>query len=133
MKIDRPIIFFDGNCIICSNFVDFVINNQAKDHSLFIASLQGQTAKSILPLHFLEKKESVLFYGTKNEIDEKFFAIINILKRLKFPYYFVGFLFSILPIKLLNIIYDFFSVKRSLFLNSRCRTPSEIERSYFLP
>ena len=44
----NKILFFDGYCTLCNGFIDFIFRYDQKQN-LLVASLQGKTAKSLLP------------------------------------------------------------------------------------
>lgn len=45
---DGPVVFFDGDCILCNGFADFVMRRDRR-HALRLATLQGETAAALLP------------------------------------------------------------------------------------
>lgn len=47
---DRRIIFFDGDCLLCNRFASQLAKLD-KQHRLFFAPLQGDTAQRLLPEH----------------------------------------------------------------------------------
>ena len=59
MEQERPIVFFDGVCNLCNGFVDILLRLDKK-HVFRFASLQGQTAKTLLPPEDLEKLLTVI-------------------------------------------------------------------------
>lgn len=135
MKVDRPVIFFDGICNLCNSSINFVLKFRAKEKLFFVASLQGQTAKSILPLHYLEELSSIVFHDSNGHIATKSQAIIEICKLLRFPFNIIGRLLSFIPHSYLDVVYDFIAKKRYSWWGkkSQCRLPQESERFIFLP
>lgn len=134
MKVDRPIIFFDGICNLCDSSIDFILTHRSLEKELFVASLQGQTAKTLLPLHYLEGPSSIIYYDANGEILLKAQAILEIVKLLKRPWCYLSF-FSVIPLKYLDQIYDFIAQRRYRFWGKKaqCRLPLESERYIFLP
>jgi predicted DCC family thiol-disulfide oxidoreductase YuxK len=127
------IVFFDGYCILCNGFVDFLLKVDKKQ-ILSFASLQGETAKNVLSAAHTEKTDSVIFKGDQNSISVKSGAVINILFSL-------GGLWKIsrymrfIPANLLDYIYDFIAKNRFKWFGKRnaCRIPNESEKGRILP
>ena len=46
--LDKPIIFFDGVCVLCNGFADFILKWDKKKF-YYLAPLQGAHAKKTLP------------------------------------------------------------------------------------
>jgi len=135
MKVDRPIIFFDGICNLCNSSIDLVLKFKTKESLFFIASLQGQTAKSILPLHYLEDLSSIVYYDANGHILTKSQAILEICKSMAWPIKVLGKILSFIPSQYLDKVYDFIASKRYNWWGkkSQCRLPNESERFIFLP
>jgi predicted DCC family thiol-disulfide oxidoreductase YuxK len=135
MKVDRPVIFFDGICNLCNSSINIFLKFRSLEKDFFIASLQGQTAKSLLPLHYLEDPSTIVFHDTNGEIFVKSKAIIEILKLCKKPWCYIVHLLSLIPEDFLNRGYDFIASKRYRWWGKRsqCRLPTESERYIFLP
>lgn len=45
---DSPIVFYDGNCALCSRVVQWFLKHD-QQQVLFFAPLQGETASAVLP------------------------------------------------------------------------------------
>ena len=135
MKVDRPVIFFDGICNLCNSSVDFILKFRAKEKLFFVASLQGQTAKSLLPLHYLEDLSSIVFQDANGHIITKPEALLKISQMLQFPFNYLGRILSFIPYKYLDVVYDFMAKKRYNWWGKKaqCRLPQESERFIFLP
>ena len=57
----KKIIFFDGVCNLCNQFVDFVLKAD-KNKQIKIASLQGETAKKTLIQEDLTNLSTVIYF-----------------------------------------------------------------------
>ena len=134
--LDKPIVFFDGECILCNGILDMMlaIDTQAK---LRVAPLQGDTAKAMLPPLPQDPEEWSIYY--LDELDETGLyyqseAVIQILRRL-------GGVWSLLavggtiPLPIRDAVYRFVANNRYRWLGKRdqCRLPTEEERDRFLP
>lgn len=47
-EINKPIIFFDGECNLCNGFVDLLLDIDLQQ-KFYLAPLQGETARQYLP------------------------------------------------------------------------------------
>lgn len=135
MKVDRPVIFFDGICNLCDQSINFLLRFRSLEKDFFIASLQGQTAKNLLPLHYLESPSTIVFHDANGEIFIKSRAIIEILKYFKVPWFYFSFILNLIPTKYLDQMYDFIASKRYAWWGKKayCRVATESERYIFLP
>ncbi len=128
----KPIVFFDGMCNLCNGYVDFLLNIGG-GKKLNIASLQGETAKQLLPTSIRDNLHSVVFYVNGQSL-EKSAAIFAIAARLGFPWKAL-LLFRVLPLGLCNRVYDFVAKHRYQWFGERsqCRLPTPEEKTVFLP
>lgn len=135
MKVDRPVIFFDGICHFCDSSINLLLDYRSLEKDFFIASLQGQTAKTLLPLHYLEATSSIILYDSNGEILIRSRAVLEILKFIKKPWIYAFFFFKFVPVRYLDMAYNFIAANRYRWWGKRaqCRIPSESERYIFLP
>lgn len=146
----RRIVFFDGYCTLCNQWVDFllrVLTNPKKEsthYSFQLASLQGKTAKEILastgrsdllapPFNTIVLYERVA--GTVNEV--VFFtesdAILRIFAGIGTPWSFFA-IFRFLPRFVRDGIYRLIARYRYRWFGKRetCRLPTIEERVWLL-
>ncbi|MEW9622807.1 thiol-disulfide oxidoreductase DCC family protein [Rhodanobacter geophilus] len=57
---DHPVIVFDGVCVLCSRWVDFILRH---DHAgrFRLAAMQGQQGRALLVVHGLSPDDPVSF------------------------------------------------------------------------
>lgn len=125
----HPIIFFDGVCLVCNKFVNFVMK---RDQGYFLfAPLQGETARKILDQRFLELKTIVLY--EKNTAYVKSQAVIKIASHLGWNWSLFQ-LFRLIPKKILNFFYDYFSRHRYRWFGKaqECKIPTKEILARFL-
>jgi len=121
-----PIIFFDGYCNLCNASINWIMQKDKKEVFKF-ASLQGETAKKLIPAR-LKEYDSVTLY-----LNDKFYthykAVGMICKQLPFPYN-LGLVFYILP----QFIYNWIARNRYQWFGKKetCRLPTEAEKRRFL-
>ena len=132
-KIDKPIVFFDGECIMCNKFVDILLNID-KLGTILIAPLQGQTAAKLLPPLPKNREEWSIFYIDQGEISDQSDAFLNICRRLSGMWSILS-LFKIIPRSIRDYIYRVIARNRYRIFGRRstCRLPNEQEKSRFLP
>ena len=58
---NKAIVFFDGDCGLCSGSVRFLIRKDRKEH-LYFAPLQGIAAQAILPLEDRESLKTIVYH-----------------------------------------------------------------------
>ena len=136
-KTDYDIIFFDGVCHLCNGFVDFFMRLKSPAAKIKIASLQGITAKTLLPHSIYDQGPTSLILLKQNS-DQLFFAfaaIKRISTNLRFP------LNGILPPMLWILtpigpwLYQLVAKHRYRIFgkSDACRLPTPLEREFFLP
>ena len=128
------VIFFDGYCVLCNSFVDFLISRDKKDNFRF-ASLQSDKAAKILSefdTNIIADPDTVI-YLRNGDMKFKSDAAIHIISDL-------GGVFSLfkslifLPRSLRDSAYNLVAKKRySLFgKNESCRIPKREEIHKFI-
>lgn len=131
---EQPILFFDGLCNLCNQFVQVVIRHDKKNSFRF-SSLQSETGKLVLA-HILKERGAipdslVLLY--KGEIYIKSAAALKTASMLKglYPLLTVGY---ILPRPLRDVIYDWVAKYRYKWFGKRdeCMVPTAELQSRFL-
>jgi predicted DCC family thiol-disulfide oxidoreductase YuxK len=133
MVDSKKIVFFDGVCGLCHGFIQFLFWVDKKN--IFkVAPLQGQTAQKLLNSTYTENLTTVIFFENGN-VTGKFQAIIEIFKLLSFPWNLLSKLFSILPLKWGDFLYDLVAKNRFKFYSPYhgCPLPSPQQREKFLP
>lgn len=130
------ILFFDGYCTLCNGLVDFLIK-QDRHRRIHFASLQGETAKKILPqsqLKSLHDPETVLYFHD-DRIEERSTAVLKCLNDLGGPLGLASRLAFVIPRGLRDLIYRWVARNRIRFFGRRetCRVPTAAEKEQLLP
>jgi len=133
IKLDHPIIFFDGVCGLCNSFVDIIFKADKKGIFRF-SPLQGDTAKKYLPDLPEEAGEWSIVYIDENSIYDQSDATLKILERLGGTWGLLS-IFGFLPTGFRNYIYRLVAIYRYRIFGKRetCRIPTEQEKERFLP
>jgi len=128
----QRILFFDGVCNLCNQFVDFVIKRDVNREILF-APLQGETAKKHLPPEFRGEDPPSVVFWQKGSILTRSDAALAVLEYLKSPWVHAR-LLAHLPKPLRDWTYDRVAKARYRLFGRRstCRIPTPEERSRFL-
>ena len=126
----ESIVFFDGYCGLCNNFVDFLIRKDKKNKFKF-ASLQGQTAKRYIPN--IQNLETVIYYS-HNQIHLRSTAVIKILIDLNGVWK-IAYLGFLIPTPIRDYFYRIISKNRYKLWKKKeiCRMPSASEQNRILP
>ncbi|ELS04595.1 hypothetical protein Xen7305DRAFT_00043300 [Xenococcus sp. PCC 7305] len=131
--LDKPIVFFDGECIMCNRFVDILLRIDTIG-TIMVAPLQGQTAAKVLPALPSDREKWSIFYIDQGKISEQSDAFLNICLRLGGLWSILS-LFKIIPRPIRDFIYRIIARNRYRLFGQRatCRMPNEQEKSRFLP
>ncbi len=130
-EVKKPIIFFDGVCVLCNRTIDYLISKDRKKLFKF-APLQGKTAQIVLGKKAKILKSIVLYQDGR--VFEKSDAVIEILPRLGIFEYQVAEAMKKIPKKIRNIIYDVILKTRYQIFGKKnqCRLPASEEEDRFL-
>lgn len=126
------IIYFDGLCVLCNGFVDYLLKHD-RNHRYKFASLQGVTAASRLPESMRVEPPPSLVLQVNDHLYTESSAAIRILAGLG-ALYRGALLLLLVPVPLRNAIYRWVARNRYKWFGKRsvCRLPNEHERPYFL-
>ena len=133
MKKLSPIVFFDGECVMCNGFLDWmmIIDRDAK---LRVSPLQGETAQRLLPRLSHNPEEWSIYYLDETGLYSQSEAVVQILRRLGGVWAMLS-VGGVVPLALRDTIYRVVATNRYRISGKRdtCRVPSEEVRSRFLP
>lgn len=125
------IIFYDGECGLCNRSVQFVLKHERNSTILFSA-LQSNFTKDFFDKHQLPLPDFSTFYFYKgNQLYKKPTAVFNVVPYLKW-YWQPLCVFSILPVKFTDSVYNFIAKRRKKISGTFCVIPSEENRKRFL-
>ena len=130
-QIESEIIYFDGICVVCNSFVDFILKHDSHQKYLF-ASLQGLHAQKNLNSHLINPPQSIVLrkYGDALTHSD---AVLQILIGLEgwwkmawLAYIFPKFIRDLAYVSFARIRYQVFGKK------DVCRLPTPSEKNRFL-
>ena len=108
---NKNIIVFDGECMLCNNYIKFITRNDSKDYFRFISMQNKDALKRInLRKDMITNNESIILIN-HDSVKTKSTAVIYILSQLQFPYNLFKVL-SVLPTNLLDYFYNFIATRR---------------------
>jgi predicted DCC family thiol-disulfide oxidoreductase YuxK len=129
----HPIIFFDGMCAMCDRFVSLIA--RADKNGVFrFASLQGETARTLLPPLPDDPKQWSMLYLDERGLHDQSEASLQVYRRLGGWASPLG-LLRFVPRWLRDPVYRVVARNRYRWFGRRdtCRVPSAAERERFLP
>ena len=131
--VQKPIIFFDGVCVMCNTFVNLILRVDRKRTFLF-APLQGSTARDLLPPLADDAREWSMVYVDETGIHDQSDASLEVYRRLG-GFWLPLSLIRIVPRLIRNPAYRIFARNRYRLFGKRdsCRIASADEQSRFLP
>ena len=131
--MSRPdsIIFFDGVCNFCNSTVNWLMIRNKRGNLKF-ASLQGESAKVLLPEEWLNDLSSIVYYR-RGKCYVKSTAVLFIFIDLAW-YGVLVLPFFLVPTFIRNYMYDGIARNRYRWFGKRssCRIPTTEEQSRFL-
>lgn len=131
MMTMQRIIFFDGDCVICNGFANWIMS-KFKPHFLYLSTLQSAAAKKHLSL--LDQGLDSIIYFTDGHVYKKSSAILKILYDLGGFYKYLSVGLQVVPYFVADGLYDLIAKNRYRVFGKTdsCRIPTESEKIYFL-
>lgn len=85
LYMKKKIIFFDGQCMLCDQFVLFTLSRSKEKVSFYYATLQGKTAQrvGIAKPHVDAKKWSVYYMDAQGKLHDQSDAVLLIVSQLR--------------------------------------------------
>ncbi len=134
IKIENKIIFYDGYCIVCSRFINFLIKVDKRKQNRF-ASISSKFSQSILKDKLGSKDiGKFIVYLSNDKIYSKSDAVLQIFIELGGLYKFFSIL-KIFPSNFRNLFYKFFAINRYKWFGKfdECHLPpKEIADRFYL-
>jgi predicted DCC family thiol-disulfide oxidoreductase YuxK len=111
LKNFQPIVFFDGDCTLCSSSVKFLIKHN-QNASLNFASLNSDAGLSILKYKAKDMLQSdTILFLEDNILYSYSTAALKITAHLAYPWRLLG-IFTIIPAGIRDYVYRFIARKR---------------------
>jgi predicted DCC family thiol-disulfide oxidoreductase YuxK len=132
-QASHAIVIFDGECVFCNRWVDFLLRFDRHDVFRF-AARQSECGASLLRHAGLpEKGVGSIILVERGALLQRSAAVLGILSLLGFPFS-LATVFRLIPRAPTDVIYDWVARNRLKWFGRRaaCRLPSEAERHRFL-
>lgn len=131
---DAPILVFDGVCVLCNGWVDFLLRRGPASRHRF-AAMQGESGRALLAAHGLDPEDPVSFLlvdGEGAHVGSD--AVLRVLSSLGGGWRCVGALHAC-PRPLRDAAYRWIARNRYRMFGKRdaCRLPDADARERFLP
>ncbi len=126
------IVFFDGFCILCSKFINFLLKKD-KNKRLYYASQQSGFGKKIIKKFLSENGNDAVVFIKSGKVYIKSSAVIRILGELGVSWK-ISLALFIIPPFLRNLIYDWIAKKRYSWFgkSDSCYLPQPEFKNHFL-
>lgn len=117
--MEDTIVFYDGDCGLCSYVVQFILKNE-REEKLIFCSLQSEFA-----IEFLKKKGydatllNTLYFFNGSKIYRKSSAALQIVRYLK-PKWWLFLVFWIVPWFIRDVFYDIIANIRKKIVATSC-------------
>ena len=102
MTTKKDIVVFDGVCVLCNRFFNWLITNDKDENFMYTNFQSNYSRKNNIKLNEIN---SVAVIKTNGDKIYKIQAVRYILKKIK-RYFFLQILLKLLPLFLTNIFYD---------------------------
>jgi predicted DCC family thiol-disulfide oxidoreductase YuxK len=109
------ILLYDGECLMCSRFVQFILRHEANE-KIYFSAIQSAIGQSIKKKHHLPEQyaDSIVFI-VDQQVFIKSAAVIKIAKYLDWPYRLLYYLSHFTIESLNNFFYDWIARNRYRF------------------
>ena len=129
--MDKPIIFYDGDCGFCNKTVQFVLNHE-KNGEIHFCALQSEFAKTFfLQLGIPEMDLSTFYFWDGKKLNSRSTAALKVLDHLRFPYV-MGKIGWICPRFMRDGIYNMIARRRMRLAPGFCALPTPAQTARFL-
>lgn len=129
----NTLIVFDGICVLCNGFVQFVIQRDAENRFHFMTAQSKSGAALYERRGKISGDYETFFFIADGKIYEKLDAFMEVMARLGWPWRAV-LIFKPLPLTIKNWLYERIARNRYRLFGKRdaCLTPSQAVKARFL-
>jgi predicted DCC family thiol-disulfide oxidoreductase YuxK len=127
----NQVVFFDGVCLLCNGFVDFLLRRDVERVFQF-APLQGEKAKVLLPAGLRDGLDTLVLWN-QGQMFVRSDAVLMILGQLGGAWTLARLGWAV-PRPLRDLAYRLVAARRYAWFGKRdtCRLPTAEERARFL-
>jgi len=129
----RAVVIFDGECVFCNRWVDFLLRFDRHDVFRFAARQTEAGASFMRQAGLPECGVGSIVLAENGAVLLRSAAVLRILALLGFPFSLAA-VFRLIPSTPRDFIYEWFARNRLKWFGRRstCRLPSVAERQRFL-
>ncbi len=128
----QDVLFYDGECGFCNKIVSFILKNE-KNNKLKFAALQSQYATEVLSNYCTQSDYLDSFkIKTDTAVLEKGRAFFYLVRYYLKPRFYPLLVFNILPLFLINKVYDVIAKNRMFLGQNSCFLPNSEQKLRFL-
>lgn len=134
MDEDRhAVVIFDGECVFCNRWVDFLLCADRRDVFRFVARQTESGAEFLQQAGLPEGGVGSIILAERGAVLQRSAAVLRILRLLGFPFS-LATIFQIIPTAPRDRVYEWFAKNRLKWFGrlQACRLPSPTERHRFL-
>ncbi|MDG1842582.1 MAG: DCC1-like thiol-disulfide oxidoreductase family protein [Crocinitomicaceae bacterium] len=124
--MNSPIVFFDGECGLCSRVVQFVYKNE-NNNNIYFSPLQSKYAIDVLNQNNIKPDLNTFYFYYNNKMHDKSSAALKIIPFLKWYYYFL-LIFWIVPKFIRDFFYKLIADNRLKFYKDVCEFLPEFNK-----
>jgi len=129
--MDKPIIFYDGDCGFCNKTVQFVLNKERNPEIRFCA-LQSDFSRAFFKEQGIAEIDlSTFYFWDTQKLNNRSTAALKVLNYLRFPYT-IGKIVWICPRFIRDGIYKFIAKRRMRLAPAFCAIPTPEQTVRFL-
>jgi predicted DCC family thiol-disulfide oxidoreductase YuxK len=130
---DRPILIFDGNCVLCSNFAQFILRTDRKSQFRLMAAQTpiGAALYAHFGLKAVDYETNILIEGGQAWLKSE--GSLRVFERLGFPWSLVS-VARLLPRPVRDWLYEIVARNRLRWFGVRetCYVPNPSEADRFI-
>jgi predicted DCC family thiol-disulfide oxidoreductase YuxK len=129
----QAVVIFDGDCVFCNRWVDFLLQFDRHEVFRFAARQTASGASLMQETGLPERGTGSIVLVEQGAVLQRSAAVLRMMSLLGFPFSLVA-VFRLIPGNARDLMYDWFARNRLKWFGRRptCRVPSEGERHRFL-
>lgn len=128
----QAIVIFDGECVFCNRWVDFLLRFDRRDVFRFSARQSPAGASLLQRIGLPETGVGSIVLVDRGAVQLRSGAVLRMMTLLGFPFSLAA-VFRLVPTVLRDPVYEWLARNRLKWFGRRmCRVPSDAERDRFL-
>ena len=130
MTDSRAYLFYDGDCGLCSETVQWILRHE-RDASIYFIPLQNEFSRQFLTEKLGSYSMDTVVFFKNEKIYTKSNAILKTITHLKLPLRILLIIF-VIPRPLRDWAYQFIAKRRLTFFGQKCYLPDAKTRHRFI-